>query len=71
MNVAELIKELNKLPKKLKVGVRAHDNSDSEISGWVSGVDEFIKSEFDINDMDYCDQGCFKSLPKKCIVLTC
>lgn len=39
MNVAELIKELKKMPKHASIAVKAHDNSPGEIQGFVWSVD--------------------------------
>ena len=64
MKVSKLISELKKLPKNLDVGVAMHDNTETEVAGWVSEVFEIVEG----GPQDYMHPDDYG---KKCVVLRC
>ncbi len=70
MNVKQLIKELKQYPGNLKVGIREFDNSEEEISGFVSSVVLFDKEQIDANHLSRVDKECFDSQPDRCVVIS-
>lgn len=45
MTVAQLIKQLQKMPKNAQVGVSHGDNMEYEVAGWVTHVHEYKKTD--------------------------
>ena len=71
MKVAELIKELKKMPQNIEVGVSAHDNSEFEIAGWPSSVTHRRKKDFDPQDDPSADVDMIDSNPKEWVDIHC
>ena len=69
MKVGQLIAQLKKLPKNLRVGVAHHDNNEEECAGWVFNILEFDKEDFDIDDVE--DKQIFEDMPDRCVILRC
>ena len=68
MTVHKLIKELQKLPKQLKVYQADHDHGKFETSGSINQVILINKEEMDEFENDDCDDA-FKHTPQKYVVL--
>jgi len=60
MTVQQLINKLNKMPKRMYVGISHHDNSEGEIAGYVLCV----------NVVDEIDMESHEKIGK-CVVLKC
>jgi len=45
MTVAQLIKQLQKMPQTAQVGVSHGDNMEHEVAGWVEHVKQYKKSD--------------------------
>ena len=74
MTVAQLIKQLQKMPKTARVGISHGDNLDYEIAGWVYRTELHEKSEHqaDIdNIIDKFDHEANDSHPKIWVTLHC
>ena len=65
MKVRELIKQLEKMPINLDVGVAMHDNSDHEVAGWVNKVIIDTDNGWDASGKTNETPG------DKCVVLRC
>lgn len=74
MEVIELIRKLKKMPLHAEVGVSAHDNSEWEVSGWVSSVVHHTKQHW-INQVAECEDSgskdMFESNPQEWVILSC
>jgi len=68
MNVGELIKELKKYPKDFLVGTSAHDNTHTEVSGFINSV--FLLKKED-NCMILGTGEKVKFPDEDCVVLRC
>ena len=71
MKVKQLIKELKKMPQNLEVDVAMHDNAEYESAGIVSGVDHFVKSDHDADDMSTESRHVFEDMLDECVIIRC
>jgi len=71
MKVKQLIKELKKMPQNLEVEVAMHDNAEYESVGEVSGVDHFIKEDYDADEMESESRRVFEDMREECVILHC
>lgn len=74
MNVAQLIRELEKLPPNAKVGISAHDNCEWEVAGWVGSVEIHRKSDYVdrvAEAHDAYSKDMFESQPKTWVTIRC
>jgi hypothetical protein len=72
MTVAQLIKQLEKMPKTAQVGVSHGDNYEYEIAGWVNHVDIHHKTDIDgdsIKNKD--DREAYAGHPAVWVTLHC
>lgn len=74
MTVAQLIKQLQKLPKNAQVGVSHGDNSVHEIAGWVESAVYHKKSDYqgDVDKLtDHFDRDAYAGHPDSWVTLHC
>ncbi len=74
MTVAELIKQLKKMPAQAKIGINHGDNREYEVAGWVCSVQHHIKSEYQ-SEVDNIirkeDREGYKGHPEEWVTLHC
>jgi hypothetical protein len=72
MTVKQLIKQLQKLPQNVRVGVSHHDNYEYEVAGWINSVQLHDKSETDTSGInDAFDREAFEGHPERWVTLHC
>lgn len=69
MNVGQLIKELEKMPKHVQIGYSGHDNSKYEVSDWPVRVELIEKLNFIESEHPDCDMDMFEAQPKRWVVM--
>ena len=74
MTVAQLIKQLQRMPKNAQVGVSHGDNSVHEIAGWVGRAAYHRKSDYQ-NDVDkitdHFERDAYDEHPDTWVTLHC
>lgn len=74
MTVAQLIKQLQKMPKNAQVGVSHGDNSMHEVAGWVEYVAHHKKLDYqsDVDKLtDHFDRDAYDGYPDTWVNLHC